>query len=113
VTRDRLLFAVLHDTGMRIGEALRLRHADWAAAERTVAVTPRSNDNGARAKSGQPRTIPTSPGLVRLYADYLPVPRLVIRHASIIEAKQIEPPDIIYHRALDHLMRHLIEPRKR
>jgi integrase/recombinase XerD len=69
--RDRLLFAVLHDTGMRIGEALGLRHEDWAAAECTVAVVPRSNDNGARAKSGRPRTIPTSPGLIRLYADYL------------------------------------------
>ena len=69
--RDRLLFAVLHDTGMRIGEVLGLRHEDWAAAERTVAVVPRINDNGARAKSAQPRTIPTSAGLVRLYADYL------------------------------------------
>lgn len=34
-------------------------------------VVPRINDNGARAKSGQPRTIPTGAGLVRLYADYL------------------------------------------
>jgi site-specific recombinase XerD len=32
--RDRLLFAVLHDTGMRVGEALGLRHEDVAAAER-------------------------------------------------------------------------------
>lgn len=87
MTRDRLLFVVLHDTGMRIGEALGLRHEDWAAAERTVAVTPRSNDNGARVMSGQPRTIPTSPRLVRLYADYLPVPRLVIRHAAIVDVK--------------------------
>ena len=69
--RDRLLFAVLHDTGMRIGEVLGLRHEDWAVAERTVAVVSRINDNGARAKSAQPRTIPTSAGLVRLYADYL------------------------------------------
>jgi integrase/recombinase XerD len=69
--RDRLLFAVLFDTGMRIGEALGLRHEDWAAAERTITVVPRTNDNGARAKSGQSRTIPTSPGLIRLYADYL------------------------------------------
>ena len=69
--RDRLLFAVLHDTGMRIGEALGLRHEDWAAAERTVTVLARVNDNGARAKSVQPRTIPISAGLVRLYADYL------------------------------------------
>jgi len=69
--RGWLLFAVLHDTGMRIGEALGLRHEDWAAAERTVTVVPRINDTGDRAKSGQPRTIPTSAGLVRLYADYL------------------------------------------
>ena len=69
--RDRLLFAVLHDTGMRIGEALGLRHEDWAAAERTVTVMLRVNDNGARAKSVQPRSIPASAGLVRLYADYL------------------------------------------
>jgi integrase/recombinase XerD len=50
---------------------LGLRHEDRAAAERTVAVLPRVNDNGARTKSAQPRTIPTSAGLVRLYAGYL------------------------------------------
>ncbi|MGA5504961.1 site-specific integrase [Streptomyces umbrinus] len=32
--RDRFLFALLYETGMRIGEALGLRHADIAAAER-------------------------------------------------------------------------------
>jgi site-specific recombinase XerD len=69
--RDRLLFAVLYDTGMRIGEALGLRHEDVAAAEREVTVLPRSNDNGARSKSRTGRTIPVSAELVRLYADYL------------------------------------------
>lgn len=69
--RDRLLFAVLHDTGMRIGEALGLRHEDVAVAERTVTVTPRVNENGARTKSGKSRTIPSSSQLVRLYAEYL------------------------------------------
>ena len=69
--RDRFLFAVLYDTGMRIGEALGLRHADIAAAEREVSVWPRVNDNGARAKSGMSRTVPVSAELVRLYADYL------------------------------------------
>jgi integrase/recombinase XerD len=69
--RDRLLFAVLFGTGMRIGEALGLRHEDWAAAERTVEVVPRVNDNGARAKAGRARTIPVAAALVRLYADYL------------------------------------------
>jgi site-specific recombinase XerD len=69
--RDRLLFAVLYDTGMRIGEALGLRHNDIAAAEREVTVRRRDNDNGARAKSVTSRTIPVSAELVRLYADYL------------------------------------------
>ena len=69
--RDRLLFAVLFDTGMRIGEALGLRHEDWAVAERELSVVPRRNDNGARTKSATDRTIPVSAELVRLYADYL------------------------------------------
>jgi integrase len=63
--RDRFLF------GLRIGEALGLRHEDLAAAEREVTVVPRDNDNGARSKSREPRSIPVSAGLVRLYADYL------------------------------------------
>lgn len=69
--RDRLLFAALLDTGMRIGEALGLRHEDLAIAEREVTVTPRHNDNRARAKAGRSRTIPVSAELIRLYADYL------------------------------------------
>jgi site-specific recombinase XerD len=69
--RDRLLFAVLYDTGMRIGEALGLRHEDLAAAEREVTVTARVNANRARAKSGRSRTVPVSGDLLRLYADYL------------------------------------------
>jgi integrase/recombinase XerD len=69
--RDRLLFALLWDTGMRVGEALGLRHEDIAAAERHVVITPRVNDNGARVKSGRVRTVPVSAELVRLYGDYL------------------------------------------
>jgi integrase/recombinase XerD len=69
--RDRLLCAVLYDTGMRIGEALGLRHEDWAAAEREVTVVPRDNDNGARSKSAKIRSIPVSAELIRLYADYM------------------------------------------
>lgn len=69
--RDRLLFAVLLDTGLRIGEALGLRHEDMGIAERTVSVVPRENDNGARAKAGRSRTVPCGPDLMRLYTDYL------------------------------------------
>ena len=69
--RDRLLFALLLDCGVRIGEALGLRHEDMGIAERGVTVTPRSNDNRARAKAGISRTIPASAELMRLYAGYL------------------------------------------
>ncbi|MGO2933858.1 site-specific integrase [Microbacterium sp.] len=69
--RDRFLFAVLFDTGMRIGEALGLRHEDLAAAESHITVQSRVNDNGARSKSRSSRTVPVSAELVRLYADYL------------------------------------------
>jgi integrase/recombinase XerD len=69
--RDRLLFGLLLDCGVRIGEALGLRHEDMAVAERLVGVVPRDNDNRARAKSGRSRSIPASAELMRLYADYL------------------------------------------
>jgi len=69
--RDRLLFGLLLDCGMRIGEALGCRHEDLAIAERTLTITPRANANRARAKSGISRTIPASAEVMRLYADYL------------------------------------------
>ena len=69
--RDRLLFALMLDTGVRIGEALGLRHEDLAIAERQVTVMPRANDNRMRAKAGRSRVIPASGELMRLYADYL------------------------------------------
>ncbi|MFD9285599.1 tyrosine-type recombinase/integrase [Streptomyces mirabilis] len=56
---------------MRIGEALGLRHADIAAAERTVTVVPRNNVNRARSKSREQRSIPVSAELLRLWSDYL------------------------------------------
>jgi integrase/recombinase XerD len=69
--RDRFLFALLHDSGVRIGEALGLRHEDIVAAGREVRVVPRLNANRARSKSGRQRAIPVSAGLIRLYCDYM------------------------------------------
>ena len=69
--RDRFLWALLWDTGIRIGEAIGLRHEDLAVSERELTVIRRVNDNRARAKSARPRTVPVSAELVRLYADYL------------------------------------------
>ncbi|MGW0821909.1 tyrosine-type recombinase/integrase [Streptomyces sp. NPDC002845] len=88
------LFALLWETGLRIGEALGLRHEDLAAAEGELTVTPRANDNRARAKSASPRIVPVGPEIVRLYADYLhgghrghPGPAAVRRHHPAVAAR--------------------------
>ena len=69
--RDRFLWALLYESGMRVGEALGLRHEDIDAAACEVSIVPRVNDNGARSKSRHGRTIPVRAGVIRLYADYL------------------------------------------
>jgi integrase len=70
--RDRFLFALLAETGMRIGQALGLRHGDFVSRERRVVIVPRDdNANGARAKCTSPVSVPVSAPLVRLYSDYM------------------------------------------
>lgn len=70
--RDRFLLALLAETGMRIGQALGLRHADFVSRAKKVHLVPRSdNANGARAKLRVPAVIPVTAGLVRAYSDYM------------------------------------------
>jgi integrase len=68
--RDQFLFTLLTE-GLRIGEALGLRHSDIDAAARLVSVVPRRNSNRARAKGGGGRQVPVPVRVIRLYADYL------------------------------------------
>jgi len=68
--RDRFLIEVLAGTGMRIGEALGLRHEDIDAARSLIRTRRRINSNGARVK-GADRDVPVSAALIRLYTDYL------------------------------------------
>ena len=72
--RDRLLFATLAETGMRLGEALCLQHADWRTGRGEtplVEVVPREHPHGQRTKGGRPRRIYVSDTLERLYSDYV------------------------------------------
>lgn len=72
--RDRFLLSLLAETGMRIGQALGLRHSDFVSREREVHIVPRSdNANGARAKGRVASVVPVSTPLVRLYSDYMHV----------------------------------------
>ena len=70
--RDKFLLTLLYDTGMRIGQALGLRHADLKPEDNEIHIVPREdNSNGARAKAREPYTIPVSLSLMQLYTDYL------------------------------------------
>jgi site-specific recombinase XerD len=72
--RDRLLFATLAETGMRLGEVLCLTHADWhpgSGGTPFIQVVPRDHPHGARVKGGRGRRIYVSDELERLYGDYL------------------------------------------
>ena len=58
--RDRLLFATLAETGMRLGEVLCLTHADWhpgSGGTPFIQVVPRDHPRGARVKGGRGRRI--------------------------------------------------------
>jgi integrase/recombinase XerD len=68
--RDRFLLSLLAGSGLRVGEALGLRHEDIDARRCQIAVRQRLNSNGARAKTWT-RDVPVDAGLVRLYSDYL------------------------------------------
>jgi integrase/recombinase XerD len=69
--RDRFLVALLSETGMRIGQALGLRHCDFVSRACQVHIVPRDdNANGARAKTSREAVVPISVQLVRLYSAY-------------------------------------------
>jgi integrase/recombinase XerD len=69
--RDQLLVSLLYESGMRIGQALGLRHADIRSYDGEIDIVPRPNHNGALAKTRSPYTVHVSKELMELYADYL------------------------------------------
>jgi integrase/recombinase XerD len=70
--RDRLLLAMLAETGMRVGQALGLRHSDIDSPGKQIHIVPRDdNANDARAKCRSVATIPVTASLIRLYSEYL------------------------------------------
>ena len=73
--RDRFLFALLAESGIRIGEALGLRIGEFVlgrGGSAYVEIVPRAdNPNGARVKMMRPRRVYVGADLERLFADYL------------------------------------------
>ena len=70
--RDRFLFALLASTGMRIGQALGLRHEDIVSWERRIEIVPREGSGGrARSKGGAQGSVSVPGELIRLWSDYM------------------------------------------
>lgn len=70
--RDKFLVSLLYETGMRVGQALGLRHEDIHSWDNVIRIVPREDHvNGVRAKAQEPYSIPVSASLMTLYTDYL------------------------------------------
>jgi integrase len=73
--RDRLLFAVLAETGLRLGEALGMRISDFVMGRggtpHVEVVARDDNPNGARVKMMRGRRVYVGVDVERLFADYL------------------------------------------
>jgi len=71
--RDKFLIRLLYESGLRIGEALGLRHEDMVTGkDNAVKVIPRlDNSNFAKAKGGVERTVHVTKELMQWYAAYL------------------------------------------
>ena len=70
--RDKFLICLLHESGMRIGQALGLRHEDIQSWDNLIKVIPRNdNANGARAKGNSPYNVDVTKELMGLYSQYL------------------------------------------
>jgi len=87
--RDKFLLTLLYETGMRIGQALGLRHSDILIEDNTIHIIPRNdNVNNARAKSKTSYTIPAAMSLMQLYTDYL------VEDLSALETDEL--PDYVF-----------------
>jgi integrase/recombinase XerD len=70
--RDRFLVGLLFESGMRIGQALGLRHADVRSWDNEIDIVPREdNANGARAKTRARYTVVVPRHIMDLYTRYV------------------------------------------
>lgn len=70
--RDKFLLSLLYESGLRIGQALGLRHEDIHSFDNEIIIVARNdNVNFARAKTRDSYTVHISKELMELYTDYL------------------------------------------
>ena len=68
--RDKFLLVLLYESGMRIGQALGLRHEDIKPWDNQVQIKFRHNVNDARSKTFKTYNVDVSEEVMNLYSDY-------------------------------------------
>lgn len=70
--RDRLLLSSLHDVGLRVGQAIGLRHGDLDIVRRRLQIVRReTNENGAFSKQPHAFSVDVPARFLTLYSEYL------------------------------------------
>ena len=70
--RDKFLLWLLYETGLRIGQALALRHEDIICWDNEIHIKYRYNNlNEVRNKSYKPNTLQVSKTVMDLYSEYI------------------------------------------
>jgi site-specific recombinase XerD len=70
--RDKFLLLLLYETGIRIGQALALRHDDVICWDNEIHIKYRTDNlNKVRGKTLKPNIIAVSNTLMNLYSDYI------------------------------------------
>lgn len=70
--RDKFLLYLLFESGLRIGQALGLRHSDINLPDSEIKIVPRpDNVNFVRAKTRDEYIVHVNQNLMSLYTDYL------------------------------------------
>ncbi|AUH74250.1 tyrosine-type recombinase/integrase [Legionella sainthelensi] len=70
--RDKFLIWLLYETGLRIGQALALRHKDIICWDNEIRVKYRcQNINQVRNKTQKPNILHVSDSVMNLYSDYI------------------------------------------
>lgn len=70
--RDRFLLLLLYETGLRIGQALLLKHVDIKSWDNIIHIIPRASPHTeARNKASKPNVLHVSSKLMQAYSQYL------------------------------------------
>ncbi len=71
-SRDKFILCLLYESGIRIGQALGLRHSDISLPDNEIKIVPRTdNENLVFAKTNEEYTVHITEQTMALYTEYI------------------------------------------